>query len=270
MRDLLQVTEYDNYDIYTLGKTHIAFSRGHAPIADVMVKLWDGEECVFPDVPDIKKPGWKVLFLFNVGPADGDPENGWIWNEYEMLVNKKIKEVYEYIQSKAQQNKQVITNGNARTINIDLQREEAARRMSVLGIPEQIAKSSETYMSYKSAFMLIDQSLLNMIKDFEKRTDNIVYHVIQDKIGRGEYKCDLLYISPNQSEWDKELVVTGEDSFIIRVLTVRLSVVKAEDEEVSIEANISANAAHKLGSFFYGEDRMINYKEYTKTIKIPR
>jgi len=107
MKNIFELTEYDSYDIYSYKNTHIAFSRGFAKGGDfgihnkfntnVLVLLWESTKNGMQNIND---PGCTQYSGFDVSPAEGNPENGYDWDEYENIVNKSLNEVYEYLCSK--------------------------------------------------------------------------------------------------------------------------------------------------------------------------
>lgn len=92
-------------------------------------------------------------------------------------------------------------------ISKEAMKQEALTRMVILGLRgdtiTKFQKDNELTcsMSVTPNSLLDDQ--LNKVKDFEERTGNLVYHILDDYTSIGEM-LTLLYVSADPLEWEQE------------------------------------------------------------------
>lgn len=92
-------------------------------------------------------------------------------------------------------------------MNKEIQKQEALKRMKMLKLhPNAISefeKEEKINYSERSFLYWLNKEMKEMIKDWEKETGNIVYHVIYNHLGFG--RClSLLYVSKNEEEWEMD------------------------------------------------------------------
>lgn len=94
-------------------------------------------------------------------------------------------------------------------MNKEKQREEAVRRMQMMGLMSNVIKDfkqGRLNFSEGVGFLYwIDESteneLLKRVRDFEKEHDAVVYHVIHNRTNFGEL-YSFLYVSQYDEEWE--------------------------------------------------------------------
>jgi len=108
-----------------------------------------------------------------------------------------------------------------------LQKEEAIRRMEKLGMLGDIVKyfkqSNKLYRSENFRFNVrdssrfaivyfLDRAEMKKVREWEEKTENLVYHVIKNKMEFGTC-LSFLYVSNNPSDWpdDNEDLENYED-----------------------------------------------------------
>lgn len=92
---------------------------------------------------------------------------------------------------------------------------EALHRMKTLKLHENVIKefreNGKLNLSDMGGILFwLDESEERMVREWERKTDNIVYHVIKSYFSFG--LCySFLYVSPHQDEWeyDKEDIKAG-------------------------------------------------------------
>ena len=104
------------------------------------------------------------------------------------------------------------------------QKQEALKRMSILKIMHQVQddfkNNDRVYYSerqsaiYNAILYWLDNSkrFVDIVKDFEKKHNALVYHCQLTHLAYGDNLLTLLFVSKYEDEWnsDKELLKNGE------------------------------------------------------------
>ena len=98
-------------------------------------------------------------------------------------------------------------------MNRNLQKEEAVKRIKLLKLHkcvEESFKNGELLQSICSFLFELESAYEDKIREWERNTGNIVYHVIHNSFEFGEC-LSLLYVSKYEEEWsdDKEILKEG-------------------------------------------------------------
>jgi len=143
--------------------------------------------------------------------------------------------------------------------NNNCQKEEALRRMALLDIHEEFIKQFQDFNKVNSSYRgaaIFGAQVKDMIKEFEEKTGNLVYHVITNKDydNLPRFWYDLLYVSPDEEKWDEELVCAVNDStFYVKIETT-------ESEGNTYRRVIGDNGALKTFGY-YGETMALYYNQ---------
>lgn len=105
------------------------------------------------------------------------------------------------------------------------QKNEAIRRMKELGLMNDVislfSKEDRLYYSERQNKMFPavlywldnEPEYEQMVKDFEDRTGNLVYHVILTRTGFGKI-LDFLFVSQYEDDWEYELEDKGKEFYV--------------------------------------------------------
>ena len=98
-------------------------------------------------------------------------------------------------------------------MNRNLQKEEAVKRIKLLKLHQCVEDSflnEELLQSIHSFLFELEPDNKDKIRKWERKTGNIVYHVINNTFEFGEC-LSLLYVSKYEEEWsdDKEILKEG-------------------------------------------------------------
>ena len=95
----------------------------------------------------------------------------------------------------------------------EIQKNEAIKRMKKLGLMKETIDDFDkdgivNVSEHNGILFWADDSLIEKIKQFEKETDSLVYHVInccyQMSDGQKIKMTDFLYVSKYDDEWDMD------------------------------------------------------------------
>ena len=98
-------------------------------------------------------------------------------------------------------------------MNKNLQKNEAVKRIELLKLHKCVEENflnGELLQSIHSFLFELEPNIKDKIREWEKTTGNIVYHVIHNSFEFGEC-LSLLYVSKYEEEWndDKEILKEG-------------------------------------------------------------
>lgn len=93
----------------------------------------------------------------------------------------------------------------------DLQKQEAVKRIKMLKFHENVLKEFQEDVLNKSEFagfhgvlFWLDDKEKEFIKKWEKKSDNLAYHIIKQNTEFG-IMMSILYVSKHEEEWQMDL-----------------------------------------------------------------
>lgn len=100
-------------------------------------------------------------------------------------------------------------------------KEEATYRMASLGLGKMVDhfKEGKLFVSERGAMRLFNEKEKAMVKDFEKKYDAVVYHLIHQWTNIGEL-YSLLYVSSYEEEWEADREDLNSDQCLAYVINI--------------------------------------------------
>lgn len=90
----------------------------------------------------------------------------------------------------------------------DLQKAEALKRMKKLELHQNVIKEFEQEgklnISEKGVLFWLNEEQKKYVHEFEKESDNLVFHIIHSFTEFGELYT-MLYVSKHQEEWERDI-----------------------------------------------------------------
>ena len=87
-------------------------------------------------------------------------------------------------------------------------KEEAIKRMNLLNLHTNVINDFQEYdfvsCSQFDTWFLLDDGQQKRVKEFEKESGNLVYHVIRTDYVELGRMLTLLYVSPYMDEWERD------------------------------------------------------------------